>query len=60
MPRILLFQLVNRRYESGAVLITSNRSVAESSTVFADPVVAATIRDGLLHRSHVLTIRGDS
>ncbi|MDA9543226.1 DNA replication protein DnaC [Bradyrhizobium sp. USDA 326] len=56
----LFFQLVSRRYETGAMLITSNRSVAEWGTVFADPVVATAILDGLLHHSHVLTIRGDS
>lgn len=56
----LFFQLVSRRYEAGAMLITSNRSVAEWGTVFADPVVATAILDRLLHHSHVLTIRGDS
>ncbi|SDJ68799.1 IstB-like ATP binding protein [Bradyrhizobium sp. Rc2d] len=56
----LFFQLVSRRYETGAMLITSNRSVAECGTVFADPVVATAILDRLLHHSHVLTIRGDS
>jgi DNA replication protein DnaC len=55
----LFFQLV-RRYETGAMLITSNRSVAEWGMVFADPVVATAILDRLLHHSHVLTIRGDS
>jgi hypothetical protein len=52
-------QLVSRRYETGAMLITSNRSVAEWA-VFADPVVATAILDRLLHHSHMLTIRGDS
>ncbi len=56
----LFFQLVSRRYETGAMLITSTRSVAEWGTVFADPVVATAILDRLLHLSHVLTIRGDS
>ena len=56
----LFFQLVSRRYEAGAMLITSNRSVAEWGMVFADPVVATAILDRLLHHSHVLTIRGDS
>ena len=56
----LFFQLVSRRYETGAMLITSNRSVAEWGAVFADPVVATAILDRLLHHSHVLTIRGDS
>ena len=56
----LFFQLVSRRYETGAMLITSNRAVAEWGAVFADPVVATAILDRLLHHSHVLTIRGDS
>jgi len=56
----LFFQLVSRRYETGAMLITSNRSVAEWGTVFGDSVVATAILDRLLHHSHVLTIRGDS
>jgi DNA replication protein DnaC len=42
------------------MLITSDRSIAEWGTVFADPVVATAIRDWLLHHSHVLTIHGDS
>jgi DNA replication protein DnaC len=56
----LLFQLVSRRYERGAILLTSNRSVGEWGTVFGDPVVATAILDRLLHHSHVITIRGDS
>ena len=56
----LFFQLVSRRYETGAILITSNRSIAEWGGVFGDPVVATAILDRLLHHSHVLTIRGDS
>ena len=56
----LFFQLVSRRYERGAMLITSNRSVGEWGAVFGDPVVAAAIHDRLLHHSHVNTIRGDS
>jgi DNA replication protein DnaC len=56
----LFFQLVSRRYERGATLLTSNRSVAEWGGVFGDPVVATAILDRLLHHSHVITIRGDS
>ncbi|SDE95070.1 hypothetical protein SAMN05216337_104030 [Bradyrhizobium brasilense] len=29
-----------RRYETGAMLITSNRSVAEWGTVFAEPMTS--------------------
>jgi DNA replication protein DnaC len=56
----LFFQLVSRRYERGAILVTSNRAVSEWGTVFGDAVVATAILDRLLHHSHVLTIRGDS
>ncbi|MCB9690144.1 MAG: ATP-binding protein [Alphaproteobacteria bacterium] len=56
----LFFQLVARRYERGAMLLTSNRSVGEWGHVFGDPVVATAILDRLLHHSHVLTIRGES
>jgi DNA replication protein DnaC len=56
----LFFQLVSRRYETGAMLITSNRSLAEWGATSADPAVATAILERLLHHSHVLTIRGDS
>ncbi len=56
----LFFQLVSRRYEKGAMLITSNRAVGEWGSVFGDAVVATAILDRLLHHSHVVTIRGDS
>jgi DNA replication protein DnaC len=56
----LFFQLVSRRYERGAILLTSNRSIGEWGSVFGDAVVATAILDRLLHHSHVITIRGDS
>lgn len=56
----LFFQLVSRRYERGALLVTSNRAVSEWGTVFGDPVVATAILDRMLHHSHVATIRGES
>ncbi|MFC3837438.1 IS21-like element helper ATPase IstB [Paracoccus rhizosphaerae] len=39
----LFFQLVSRRYERGALLVTSNRAVGEWGTVSGDPVVATAI-----------------
>jgi DNA replication protein DnaC len=56
----LFFQLVSRRYERGAMLITSNRSVGEWGEVFGDTVIATAILDRLLHHSHVVTIKGES
>ncbi|MFC5565930.1 IS21-like element helper ATPase IstB [Rubellimicrobium aerolatum] len=56
----LFFQLVSRRYERGALLVTSNRTIGEWGAVFGDPVVATAILDRMLHHSHVVTIRGES
>ena len=56
----LFFQLVNRRYERGGFLVTSNHPVAEWGRVFGDAVVATAILDRMLHHSHVITIRGES
>ena len=41
----LFLQLVSRRCERGAILLTSNRSVGEWGSVFSDPVVATAILD---------------
>ena len=56
----VFFQLVSRRYERGAMLVTSNRGVGEWGGVFGDPVVATAILDRLMHHSTVLAIRGES
>lgn len=56
----LLFQLVNARYEKGAMILTSNRGFAEWSEVFGDPVVATALLDRLLHHAVVVQIEGSS
>ena len=45
----LFFQLVNARYEKGAMILTSNRGFAEWGELFGDPVVATALLDRLLH-----------
>ncbi len=54
------FQLVNRRYGHGSMLITSNKSIAEWAPLFGDEALAAAILDRLLHKAEVLTINGPS
>jgi DNA replication protein DnaC len=56
----LFFQLVNARYERGAMILTSNRGFAEWGEVFGDPVVATALLDRLLHHAVVVQIEGSS
>ncbi|MGH1587921.1 IS21-like element helper ATPase IstB [Methylobacterium phyllosphaerae] len=56
----LFFQLVNVRYEKGAVILTSNRGFAEWGEVFGDPVVATALLDRLLHHAVIVQIEGAS
>jgi DNA replication protein DnaC len=56
----LFFQLVNARYQRGAMILTSNRGFAEWGEVFGDPVVATALLDRLLHHAVVVHIEGSS
>jgi DNA replication protein DnaC len=56
----LFFQLVNARYERGAMILTSNRGFGEWAEVFGDQVVAAALLDRLLHHAVVVHIEGAS
>jgi DNA replication protein DnaC len=56
----LFFQLVNARYERGAMILTSNRGFAEWGEVFGDLVVATALLDRLLHHASVIQIEGSS
>ena len=56
----LFFQLINARYERGAIVLTSNRGFGEWGEVFGDNVVAAALLDRLLHHAIVIEIAGSS
>jgi DNA replication protein DnaC len=56
----LFFQLVNARYERGAMLLTCNRGCAEWGEIFGDPVVATALLDRLLRHAVVIQIEGSS
>jgi DNA replication protein DnaC len=56
----LFFQLVSRRYERGAIIITSNQSLGAWGEVFGDAVIASAILDRLLHHSITVNIKGES
>ena len=56
----LFFQLVNARYERGAMILTSNRGFSEWGEIFNDLVVATALLDRLLHHAIVIQIEGSS
>jgi DNA replication protein DnaC len=55
-----LFQLVSRRYEKGAIILTSNKSYGEWGEIVSDQALATAILDRLLHHSTTINIRGES
>lgn len=56
----LIFQLISRRYERGAVIITSNQSLTGWGDVFGDAVIATAILDRLLHHAVTINVKGES
>ena len=57
----LLFQLLARRYERLATIVTTNKGFAQWGEVFGgDQAVASAILDRLLHHAAVFNIRGAS
>lgn len=53
-----LFQVVAKRYETGSIILTSNKSFADWGEILGDSVIASAILDRLLHHSTVFNIRG--
>ena len=56
----VFFQVVSKRYEQGAMILTSNKSYLEWGKVFGDDVLATAILDRLLHHAITFNIKGDS
>lgn len=56
----LFFQLISRRYERGAMILTSNRGFGQWGEIFGDAIIATAILDRLLHHSLTINIKGES
>lgn len=55
-----VFDLLDRRRHSSALILTSNRDVDEWGSVFPDPVLAGAAIDRLFDRATTVTFLGDS
>jgi len=57
----LFFQVIAKRYEKGAMVLTSNLPFGQWDQAFAgDATLTAALLDRLLHHSHVIQIKGES
>ncbi|MDD1751360.1 MAG: IS21-like element helper ATPase IstB [Methanothrix sp.] len=54
------FQLISKRYEKTATILTSNKSFGEWGDIFKDNVIASATLDRILHHCTTVNIRGDS
>jgi DNA replication protein DnaC len=56
----MVFQLISMRYETGAIILTSNKALNEWGGFLGDDVLATAILDRPLHHCDVLAINGPS
>jgi DNA replication protein DnaC len=57
----LFFQVINKRYETGSIIITSNLTFSQWQEVLNnDEALTAAVMDRLIHHSHIVNINGDS
>ena len=56
----ILFRIVSSRYETGSIILTSNKHFAGWGELMSDPVIATAMLDRLLHHAHVINIRGET
>ncbi len=56
----LLFRLICARYETGSIILTSNKFFSDWGELMNDTVIATAMLDRLLHHAHVINIRGET
>jgi DNA replication protein DnaC len=56
----VLYELISGRYEKGATIITSNKSLANWGDLIGDTALMMAIIDRLLHHGEVFYLRGSS
>lgn len=56
----LLFQVISSRYETGSIILTSNKAFKDWGEIFNDNTITSAILDRLLHHCEVVTIEAKS
>jgi DNA replication protein DnaC len=56
----VFFQLINTRYETGSIIMTSNKPFSKWAELMSDEAVATAMLDRLLHHAQVFSLKADS
>jgi DNA replication protein DnaC len=54
------FEVISKRYETGSIIITTNKSFEQWGDIFSDNILASAIIDRIAHYSIVIKINGPS
>ena len=55
-----LFQIIDKRYEKGSIILTSNLAFKDWGKIFGNNTTATAAIDRLVHHCEIITIQGDS
>lgn len=55
-----LYNVVDSRYGTKSLILTSNRAMSDWMSVFPDPVIAGAILDRLAHQAYQIQLKGES
>jgi len=56
----ILFEIINRRYEKGSIIITTNMPFTDWPKIFPGAACVRAMIDRLIHRSYILNLSGES
>jgi len=59
-PAEWLYMIVDSRYSTGSIILTSNRSLDDWPAIFPDKVMANAVMDRLAHNAHQIVLKGES
>nr|QNO54717.1 hypothetical protein PDBAIGND_00023 [Methanosarcinales archaeon ANME-1 ERB7] len=54
------FEIISKRYEKGALIITTNKSFEQWGDIFTDNILSSAILDRVVHYSTIIKINGPS
>lgn len=54
------FEIIRHRYESGSLIVTTNRNLEDWGALFGDKVMASAIIDRIVHHAVIVKVTGNS